>query len=244
MLRCEQETGKSNPVATRRGHMASAILHVSAALILTACPAASVLAQETARPGSAAPVAAPPKAADNPAQPKAEPVYRLNGFVLNGTDRVDTDAIIASLPQRKGDLITHSQIKADADHIRAILKAKHIHGEMTTATLEAEGPGNKILVVWEVHLMDALTYAPGNGPRHFGSQSFTGNVKLSDAQLVAATGLKPGQDMPDGSVGDARTGIEQAYDAALPGRTVSVSGKIQLKKDRSVVINWKIVEPK
>ncbi len=209
--------------------------------MLATCATAAACVQAAASPASSA---APAKPAAGPAKSNAEPVYRLNGFVLNGTDRVDTDAIIASLPQHKGDLITHSQVKADADHIRAILKAKHIHGEMTTATLEAEGPGNRILVVWEVHLMDALTYAPGNGPRHFASQTFAGNTKLSEAQLVAATGLKPGQDMPAGSISDARTGIEQAYDAALPGKTVDVKGKVVVKKDRSVQINWQITEPK
>jgi outer membrane protein assembly factor BamA len=175
---------------------------------------------------------------------KTDPVYHLIGFVLNGTDRVDTKALVAALPQHKGDIITHEQIKEDADRIGAALTAHHVHGNMTTATLEREGKGHYILVVWDVHVTDVLSNIPYNGPRHFGGQTFSGNVKLSEAQLAAATELQPGQDMPDGSIGDARTGIEQAYDKVLAGKSVDVKGKVIVKKDHTILIHWQIDEPK
>ena len=175
---------------------------------------------------------------------KATPIYHLLGFQLSGTDRVDTDALIAALPQHKGDRITHEQIKDDADSIRAALKARHVHGDMTTATLERDGPGHDILVVWDIHLLDVLSYTPTNEHRHFLSQTFSGNTALTAGQLAESAGLKPGQDMPDGSISDARTGIEQAYDKALPGKTVDVTGKVTLKKDKTVLIDWHITEHK
>jgi hypothetical protein len=173
-----------------------------------------------------------------------EPVYHLLGFTLHGTKRVDTDALIATLPQHAGDLITRAQIKEDADRIRAALKARHVHGDMTTALLEEEGKGHHAWVVWDVHLVDALSNVSRRGVRHFAGQTFTGNVKLSAEQLAAATGLHQGDRMPDGRISDARTGIEQSYDAALHGAPVEVKGKVMLKKDDTVVIDWWITEPK
>ena len=178
-----------------------------------------------------------------PAQP-ATPVYRLLGFSLSGTKRVDTDALVASLPQHAGDKITAAEIKADADRIRAVLAARHVHGDMTTALLEREGKGHHIWVIWDVHLADALSYAPANRKRHFAAQSFSGNVRLSAQALALATGLHPGDAMPDGSLSDARTGIEQAYDAATHGAPVEVRGKVKVRKGNLVEIAWQITEPK
>jgi outer membrane protein assembly factor BamA len=191
---------------------------------------------------SAQPAPSPSKHDSHRAAPG--PVYHLLGFSLSGTKRVDTAALIATLPQHEGDVITPAEIKDDADRIRAVLAARHVHGDMTTATFERDGKGHHIWVVWDVHLVDPLSYAPMHGKRHFASQSFSGNVRLTTASLTAATGLHDGDVMPDGSVGDARTGIEQAYDAALPGAAVSVKGKVKLRPDNSVVIDWQITEPK
>jgi outer membrane protein assembly factor BamA len=175
---------------------------------------------------------------------QAAPVYHLLGFGLSGTKRVNTDALIASLPQHAGDVITPAQIKADAALIGAALTAHHVHGDMTTATMEREGKGHYIWVLWDVHLTDPLARLPYRGVLHFASQSFAGNVTLSADRLAAATGLHPGDKMPVGSVSDARTGIEQAYDAVLHGAPVTVQGKVIVKKGNAVVIDWVITEPK
>ena len=253
------------------GRTGSAALQATAALMMAACSAFPAWGQKAPPPTSAASTVAPatvqgtapaaqgvtgaklpaaaPKTADGgpaakPAKRKVAPVYHLIGFALGGTDRVDTDAIVAKLPQHKGDVITQAEIQENADRIGAALTAAHVHGDMTTATLEREGKGHYIMVVYEVHPQDALTFAKFDPQRFFGSQTFSGNTKLTAAQLAAATGLKSGQKMPDGSIGDARTGIEQAYDKVLPGKTVDVKGKVKLKKDHSVLINWQITEPK
>jgi hypothetical protein len=179
-----------------------------------------------------------------PAVPAAGPVYHLLGFSLRGTKRVDLNALVAALPQHEGDLITSAEIKANAERIGAELAARHVHGNLTTAILEREGKGHYIWVIWDIQKMDAMSHLPLRAGRHFGSQSFTGNIRLSTDQLSAATGFHPGDPMPDGSVGDARTGIEQAYDKVLPGVPVAVKGAVALKKDDSVVIKWMITEPK
>jgi outer membrane protein assembly factor BamA len=181
---------------------------------------------------------------EDKANGKPPTVYHLLGFGLSGTHRINTDALIATLPQHKGDVITSADINADVDKIHQALKAAHVHGDMTTATMEKEGPGHWVWIIWDVHLMDALTGTPQRGPRHFESQIFTGNTKLNDAALVEATDLHTGEILEDGRISDARTGIEQAYDKVLPGADVQARAKITVKKDSSVSINWIIKEPK
>jgi outer membrane protein assembly factor BamA len=206
------------------------VLFVTASLMPAACWTAA-LAQR----------AAPPAKQD---EEKAEPVYHLLGFHLSGTKRVDTDKLVDSLPQHEGDVITQAQIKEDAQRISDALKAHHVHGNMTTGILEREGPGHHIWVMWDLQPTDAIAMTPKIVRRSLASQSFSGNTKLSTAALIAATGLHPGQRMPDGSVDDARTGIEQAYDTALHGAPVQVNGKVRFKPDHTVIIDWMITEPK
>ncbi len=253
-----RETSCARATEKRVG-LAGAALGFAVALMMASCGFNPACAQQTPPPPSAAaPIGTPaetqqahgvapsdaaPKAASGKTARASTPVYHLLGFSLGGTDRLDTDALIATLPQHKGDVITRAEIDNDTIRIKAALNAAHVHGDMTTAMLEREGKGHYLMVVWEVHLVDALSYAHPDRERRFGDQTFSGNVKLSADELTAATKLKPGQAMPDGSVGDARTGIEQAYDKALPGKPVEVSGKVVLKKDHTVSINWHINEP-
>ena len=178
-----------------------------------------------------------------PAGARQDTRYRLLGFSLGGTKSVDTDALVAALPQHEGDIITASQIKKNADLIRSELAARHVHGDMTTALFEREGPGHHVWVVWDVHLVDALSYVPKRRKWHFTSQTFSGNHKLSVQQLVAATGLHEGDAMKEGRISEARTGIEQSYDAALHAANVAVNGKVKLTKDGAVIIDWQITEP-
>jgi hypothetical protein len=211
-----------------------------ATCLIAACCAAAGLAE--AAPASAAQSAQTTARAAPPARP-AGPKYHLLGFSLSGSKRVDTSALVAALPQHEGDVITEADIKEDADHIRAALDARHVHGDMTTALLEQEGKGHHIWVVWDIHLVDALSFKPGSQKRYFAKQDFSGNVKLSNDALATATGLHPGDKMPDGSLSDARTGIEQAYDKALPGAPVEVQAKVKVRKGNNVEIDWRISEP-
>jgi hypothetical protein len=239
----------------------SAACFYSAMVLLGACGAGPAWAQTAPAPSSPA-AAAPGDSQDerhgnvavtqhdalgteqDKDSGKPPPTYHLLGFGLHGTHRVNIDAVIASMPQHKGDVITSADINADVQKVRAALKAAHVHGEMTTSTMVREGPGNWTWVIWDVHLMDALTGAPLTGPKHFEGQTFTGNTKLSETALAEAADLHKGEILEEGRISDARTGIEQAYDKVLPGADVQARAKVTLKKDNSVLINWMIKEPK
>ncbi len=220
-------------------------LRLAAALLLATASTPSARAQTI--PAHSAPADAAPHqakhAAGKTSRGKGVPVYHLLGFSLSGSKRINADAIIATLPQHEGDAITDADVQEDANRVRAILKTRHIHGDMTAATLEQEEvKGHQIWVIFDIQLRDALSDVPLRNPRHFASQTFTGNVKLSTEQLTAITGLHTGDPMRDGKLSDVRTALEQAYDTALPGVPVAVRGKVKLRKDDTVVIDWQISE--
>jgi outer membrane protein assembly factor BamA len=178
------------------------------------------------------------------AQGKAPKVYYLKGFGLSGSSRVNTDAIIATLPQKPGDKITPDEVKADIVIVEKALQKAHVHGTMTTMSMAAENQPDHVWVLWDIHLLDALTGAPHNGAKHFVSQTFVGNKKLDAATLAAATELKPDEFIGEGRLSDARTGIEQAYDKVFPGADVQAHAKAKITKDHGVIIEWMINEPK
>jgi len=236
-----------------RRHSASGALQsgkpawfIGIGLLAMACGIPSGLAWSAPAPtvGTAKPAPTGPAAKPAPKSKDHVIVYHLLGFNLRGTKRVNTDALVDALPQHAGDKITDADIKADADSLGRALKARHVHGELTTVYLEREGGGHYIWVLWDLQKIDALSYAPRRGKLHLDSQSFVGNTKLDAAKLALATGLHPGDPLPDGSLSDARTGIEQAYDPILHGASVDARAKAKIKKDNGVVVEWDITEPK
>ncbi|MGH6890552.1 MAG: hypothetical protein ACREHF_15420 [Rhizomicrobium sp.] len=172
--------------------------------------------------------------------------YRLLGFSLSGSKHIDADALIAALPQHKGDPINDAQIRADTDTIKKTLTARHVHfAEVTTTLLQREGPGHLTWVIWDIQHIDAFSRAPFQGFWTFGGQTFSGNKALTNEQLEKAIGLKPGERIREGAISDARTGMEQAYDRVFPGKTVKIAVTLNLKvkPSRVATFTWQITEP-
>jgi hypothetical protein len=227
--------------------------------------AASGTAPAKPASGTASPNAAPPNASvpgkpgaadadDNDADDKDRDFppmkpgesYHLLGFSLSGSKHIDADALIATLPEHKGDPIAGAQIKADTDKIKKALTARHVHfAEVTTALVEREGPGHRIWVIWDIQHIDAFSRVPYQGYWKFGGQTFSGNKALTNEQLEKAIDLKPGERVREGAISDARTGMEQAYDKVFPGQTVKIGGKLKLTLTPARVANfeWQITEP-
>lgn len=210
-------------------------------------PASGAMVPKTAPPGTSVP--GKPDADDNDADfPPLKPgeSYHLLGFSLSGSKHIDADALIATLPQHKGDAISDAQITADTDKIKKELTALHVHfAEVTTGIVEREGPEHLIWVVWDIQHMDAFSQLPYQGYWKFGGQTFSGNKALTDEQLEKAIGLKPGDRVRQGAISDARTGMEQAYDKIFPGQKVKIGGKLKLTVSpvRVASFEWKITEP-
>jgi hypothetical protein len=236
------------------------------ALLLIAA-AASISLPANAAPTNGAGVAAVPTAPAKPASgaaahnsaasdkdhddkdsapPKRRESYHLIGFGLSGSKHIDAPALIAALPQHKGDPITAAQIKADTDTIKKALTARHVHfDDVTTTFLQRVGPGHFIWVLWDIQHIDAFSRGPYQGLWAFGGQTFSGNKALTNEQLEKAIDLKLGERVREGAISDARTGMEQAYDKIFPGKPVkiAVTLKLSLKPSRVATFAWRITEP-
>jgi hypothetical protein len=239
--------------------------NVLALLLLAAAATAQPLQSSDAAPvgapaakppsGAAAPKTAPPGAADTDDDDDNDPdfppmkqgdSYHLLGFVLNGSKHIDADALIATLPEHKGDPITEVKVKADTDKIKKALTALHVHfAEVTTAYVQRQGPEHLVWIIWDIQHIDAFSRIPYQGYWKFGGQTFSGNKALTSEQLEKAIDLKPGERVREGAVSDARTGMEQAYDKVFPGQTVKIAGKLKLTLNPVRVANfeWQITEP-
>jgi hypothetical protein len=172
--------------------------------------------------------------------------YHLIGFALSGSKHIDANALIAALPQHKGDPITPAQIEADTNTIKKALTARHVHfAEVTTALLHREAPGHFVWVMWDIQHIDAFSRAPYQGVWAFGGQTFSGNKALTNEQLEKAIDLKPGEKVREGAISDARTGMEQAYDKVFPGKPVkmAVTLDLKVKPSRVATFAWRITEP-
>lgn len=172
--------------------------------------------------------------------------FHLLGFSLSGSKHIDADALIATLPEHKGDPINDAEVKADTDKIKKELIARHVHfAEVTTGFVRRQGPEHLVWVVWDIQHIDAFSRLPYQGYWKFGGQTFSGNKALSNEQLEKAIDLKPGERVREGAISDARTGMEQAYDKVFPGRTVKIGGKLKLTTTpaRVATIEWQITEP-
>jgi outer membrane protein assembly factor BamA len=168
---------------------------------------------------------------------EAAPSYILNGYRLSGVNGVDQDALVATLTHKEGDRITDADIAADTKMLGDALKALHIEGQLFATTAEKNGR------VW---ILFDFQYPPTaeHERRWLGSQIFDGNVKISSAALEAATGLKPGEDLPVERINAAREAILQAYKKAEPHADVHVGGKLRITPDGKVELTWHVTEPK
>jgi outer membrane protein assembly factor BamA len=234
----------------RNGVLALLLLAGAAQLPQTsdATPPSAPAAKPHAAPAAGKPGAADADDSDDNDDKDFPPLkpgesFHLIKFQIDGSTHIDTDALIATLPEHKGDPIDDAKIKADTDKIEKALAVRHVHGRLMTALMQREGPDHGLRVEWVIQNDDAL--AKAGGFWKFGGQTFSGNRALTSEQLAKAIDLKPGERVGAGSVSDARTGMEQAYDKVFPGKKVKITGKLKLtlKPVRTVNFQWQITEP-
>ena len=164
--------------------------------------------------------------------------YILNGYSFGGLADVDTHALEAKLKHHRGARITEADIKVDAAILARELKAQHIEGHLFTTMAEKKGH------IWII--FDVLN-RPGQAffriRRHLEAQHFEGPSRISERELLKATGLRQGETLSPEKVADARQGIMAAYAKALPRKKVTVRVRMQGRLDGSAVLTWVIQEP-
>jgi hypothetical protein len=155
--------------------------------------------------------------------------FHLIAFDISGSKHIDEDALIATLPEHTGDPFTNAQIEADTDKIKKELTAQHVHfADLTTSYMQREGADHCVGIVWDIQHIDAFSQLPYQGYWKFGGQTFSGNKALTNEQLEKAIDLQLGERVREGSMSDAVTGMQQAYDKVFPGREVKIKGELKL----------------
>jgi outer membrane protein assembly factor BamA len=169
------------------------------------------------------------------------PVYILNGYSFGGFAGNDTDQLAAKLKDREGARVTDKDIAADEAALEKELAARHIEGRLFTTTAEKHG---RVWVIFDLQKPREPPAPWEASNHHLGAQAFEGATAISTSALAAATGLKPGDALSQDRINAARQAIVNAYAMALPGRTPSIKGRMQIKGDGGVVLTWIIGEPK
>jgi hypothetical protein len=167
------------------------------------------------------------------------PVYILNGYSFGKMPGVNTAELEAKLKEKAGARITQADIAADEAIIAKELRARHVPGRLFTSLAEKHG---RVWIIFDLIDTNRPTGAFGK-PRNLDMQKFEGATRISAGALAAATGLKQGEPLSQEKLGSARKAIAAAYAKAMPGRVVTIKGKMQIKPDGKVTLTWIIGEP-
>jgi outer membrane protein assembly factor BamA len=165
------------------------------------------------------------------------PTYILNGYSLSGIPGVNGSELEAKLKHKPGARITAADVNADQAIIAKELQARHIGGALVATLAEKHGR------VWVI--FDLLNVPPPPPrTRHLEAQNFEGVSRISAGALAAAIGLKKGDKLSPEKINAARRAILAMYAKAMPGKTLTVKGRMQMKPDGKVTLTWVVNEPR
>jgi outer membrane protein assembly factor BamA len=169
------------------------------------------------------------------------PSYVLNGYTFGGLKGVNTAELQAKLKDKPGAHITRADIEVDQSILAKELVARHIDGQLFTGIAEKNG---RIWVIFQVEHPGTILQKLDKRNRRLDAENFQGATRVSPGVLAAATGLKKGDPISPDTVNAARHAILAQYAKVMPGKTVTLKGKIRTKPDGAVTLTWVITEPK
>ncbi len=169
------------------------------------------------------------------------PVYILNGYSFGGLPLgVDTAELTAKFKDQEGAHITRADVDADQAILAKELQARHIGGQLFSTIAEKHG---RVWIIFDLLHPERSAANFLTTPHYLKVQNFEGASRISASSLAAATGLKPGDRLPPAKIDAARQAIVAAYAKALPGKPLSLKGKMQTAPSGAVVLTWIIGEP-
>jgi outer membrane protein assembly factor BamA len=173
------------------------------------------------------------------AGPAMAQTYVLDKIEINGLKSADPNALRAQLKDKPGARVATSDILVDQDQLEKALEAIHVTGAIKTS-LRNKNNGH-IDVIFDVadngiQAPVVTTVAP-----KLKQEVFVGNVKLATADLQAASGLKPGDELSDQKIKDTQLAIQAAYKKADVG--CEISGAVA-QSPEGATITWTIKEVK
>ncbi|MCQ8278341.1 FtsQ-type POTRA domain-containing protein [Acetobacteraceae bacterium KSS8] len=144
--------------------------------------------------------------------------YTLTKITFQGNSQVPTDELMSALPYKVGDKVDHAALQEDANAVGAVYQ-KHNVGAGITQKMTS------------LHNKAQLTYVIDEKPPvaptvvHVGitadTVNVTGNKKISTAQILAASGIKPGDTVTNEKIQAAQTAIQGLYKKANIGASIS-----------------------
>jgi len=164
-------------------------------------------------------------------------VYILNGYSFGGMPGVNTVELTTKLKDQAGARVTQADIAEDEAIVATALKDQHVKGRLFTTLAEKHG---RVWVIFDVLDPDRPTARAGKAEagERLKVQNFEGATGLSTTDLAAATGLKPGAPLSAEVINGARQSIIAAYAKAMPGKAVSIRGKLQFTPEGEVTLTW------
>jgi hypothetical protein len=169
------------------------------------------------------------------------PIYILNGYTFGGVKGINTAELQAKLKDKPGARITRADIMIDQAILAKELQARHIDGRLFTGIAERN---HRIWVIFQVEHPGPALANLDKRARRLDAQIFEGATRVSTIALAAATGLKKGDQLSPDNVNAARRAILAEYAKVMPGKVVSLKGKMRTRPDGEVTLTWVIGEPK
>jgi outer membrane protein assembly factor BamA len=175
----------------------------------------------------------------------ADPSWTLNKVIITGNKTLTTEQLMAVVQEKPGHKITVAEITADRDAITKALE--DAHSSATSINPSMQAVGQKVNIIFAV-IDDKGAQAPvvtKVAPK-LHEEIFDGNKSVPTEQLVAASGLTPGQDLSNEKVLAAENAINATYKAAKlpPGLGVNITGETKRLDNGTYDVIWHITETK
>ena len=144
--------------------------------------------------------------------------YTLRHVTFVGNARVPSDELQAALPYQVGQTVDQDALQANMDAITAVYR-KHNVGAKLSQRMTATGHVASIVYTFAEQAPVAPTVT------HVGITADTvtasGNVRIKTADILAATGIKPGDTVSNERLQAAQTAVVALYKKANIGSSVS-----------------------
>jgi len=169
--------------------------------------------------------------------------YTIDKITITGSQTVPTANLYAVIKEHPGMKATRDDIVGDQDAISAVLGKANVVGGIKTQLLGPKANGH-YEVTFIVEDKGAQAPVVTHVAPKLGEQIIDGNKSIPTDQLIAATGLKPGEDMTNEKVLAAETAIQGVYKAAKLPVSMAISGETKMMDGGKVNVYWHIVETK
>ncbi|MEO8926746.1 MAG: POTRA domain-containing protein [Caulobacteraceae bacterium] len=165
--------------------------------------------------------------------------YILNGYSFGGFPGVNTDELAAKLKDQEGARVTQADISVDEAILTKELQARHIEGRLFTSIAEKHG---RIWIIFDLQNPGGQMARFWKAGHHLKAENFEGASRVSTSDLAAATGLKEGDLLSREKIDAARQAILALYAKSMPGKVVSVRGRMQSNGQGELTLTWMITE--